>query len=117
MLLFDNGLDRPDSLFFSRAFEIELDHGAGTARVVWEFRPQPDIYAPVMSSARRLDNGNTVVLFGNEEGLVGASGPIMIFEVTPSSDVVWSLHLEGPTGVYRATPLEDVGGEEEVTVL
>ncbi len=117
VLLFDNGLDRPDSLFFSRAFEIELDHEAGTARIVWEFRPQPDIYAPVMSSARRLDNGNTVVLFGNAEGLVGASGPIALFEVTPSSEVVWSLHLEGPTGVYRATPLEHVGGEEEVTVL
>lgn len=115
VLLFDNGLDRPDSLFFSRALEIELDHQAGTAEIVWEFRPQPDIYSPIMSSARKLDNGNNVILFGIEEGILGATGPVALFEVTPSGDVVGSVEMEGlDGGVYRATPLTDIGGEEPV---
>lgn len=67
-----------------------------------------------MSSARRLDNGHTVVTFGTAAGLAGGSGPIAIFEVTPSSHIVWSLHVEGVTGVYRATPLTHIGGEEQV---
>lgn len=114
VLLFDNGRDRPDSSFFSRASEIELDHAAGTAALVWQFRPEPDIYAPIMSSARRLENGHTVVTFGTAEGFVESSGPIAIFEVTPSSQVVWSLRVEEVRGVYRATPLTHIGHEMEV---
>lgn len=113
VLLFDNGLDRPDGEF-SRASEIALDHESGTAAVAWQFRPEPDIHAPIMSSARRLENGHSVVTFGTGTGLAGGSGPIAIFEVTPSSQIVWSLHVEGVTGVYRATPLAHIGGEENV---
>lgn len=119
VLLFDNGLDRPDSTLYSHAFEIELNPEGGTAGIVWEFRPDPDIYTPIMSSARRLDSGNNLVLFGLEQGtgVFGrvSTGPLALFEVTPSEEVVWSIHLEGlPRGVYRATPLTDVGGEELV---
>lgn len=113
VLLFDNGRDRPEGEF-SRASEIELDHAAGTAALAWQFRPDPDIYAPIMSSARRLENGHTVVTFGTAEGFIESSGPIVIFEVTPESAVVWSLHVEGVMGVYRATPLTHIGGELEV---
>lgn len=115
ILLFDNGLDRPNDLFFSRAFEIQIDEESETAEIVWEFRPDPDIYAPIMSSARKLASGNNLVLFGLEDGIIGSTGPLALFEVTPSEEVVWSVHVEGiPGGVYRATPLTDIGGEEEV---
>lgn len=112
VLLFDNGLDRPAGLF-SRALEMELDEDAGVARVAWQFRPAPDIYAPIISSARRLENGNTVVGFGVAEGSFrGASGPLTVFEVTPRGEVVWTFEVvSGLDFVYRATPLATVAGE------
>ncbi|TFH43311.1 MAG: hypothetical protein E4H01_12235, partial [Lysobacterales bacterium] len=117
VLLFDNGLDRPGGGLFSRASEIELDHAGGTARIVWEFRPQPDIYAPFISSARRLGSGNTIVGFGPEHRVQPplSSGPITAFEVAPDGRVLWQLTvLAGVTGVYRFDPLTDIAGEVEV---
>jgi len=114
VLMFDNGQDRPDSTFFSRALEIRLDERAGTAEAIWEFRLQPDMYAGAQGSARRLGNGNTVVAFALAEGVFDATGPIIVYEVTPSSQVVWSLRVEGVRMIYRATPMAHVGGEEVV---
>ena len=117
VLLFDNGRDRPGGELFSRASEIELDHNTGTARLVWEFRPQPDIYAPVVSSARRLENGNTVVGFGLDAGRFSppSTGPLAAFEVTPSGRILWQMTiLAGTSGVYRFDPLTDIAGEVEV---
>jgi hypothetical protein len=113
VLLFDNGLDRQHGLF-SRALEVRLDRGARTAEVVWEFRPAPDIHAPIVSSARRLPNGNTLVNFGLAAGLFGgtATGPLAFFEVTPDLRVPWRMEvLEGAELVYRATPLASIAGE------
>ena len=66
ILLFDNGAKRPDAEGgeYSRALELRLDDAAGTAVKVWEYRADPDIYAPIASSAYRLNNGNTLVNFG-----------------------------------------------------
>lgn len=115
ILMFDNGRERSRGLY-SRALEMEIDRESGTATVAWEFRPQPDIYAPVISSARRLENGNTVVGFGMAEGsLEGASGPLAVFEVTPEGHVPWRLEVvEGLRFMYRATPLFTVAGERVV---
>lgn len=113
ILLFDNGLDRAEGQF-SRALEIELDRTAGTAEVVWEFRPTPDIFAPIVSSVNRLPNGHTFVNFGLAEGLFGgaSSGPLVFFEVTPTGEIGWSMAVEeGAELVYRATPIGTVGGE------
>jgi hypothetical protein len=113
VLLFDNGLDRAEDQF-SRALEIELDRERGVAEVVWEFRPQPDIHAPIVSSVHRLPGGNTVVNFGLAAGLFGglATGPLAFFEVTPAGDIQWRLEvIEGAELVYRATPLGSVAGE------
>jgi hypothetical protein len=49
LLLFDNGLDRASGRF-PRALEVRLDRAGETAEVVWEFRPTPDIHAPIGSS-------------------------------------------------------------------
>lgn len=119
VLLFDNGLDRPDSTRFSRAIELRLDQQAATAEVVWEYRPSPDIFAPIVSSARRLANGNTVVAFGTAAnfGTLPSTGPIAIHEVTPAGAVVWTLEVGGAALMYRATPLETIGGEYTVPTV
>lgn len=119
VLLFDNGRDRPSGELFSRALEIELDQVAGAAEIVWEFRPEPDIYAPIVSSARRLENGNTVVGFGTYGGTLDppSTGPIAAFEVTPQNRILWQVVLaEGVNDfVYRFTPIDQIAGEEEVS--
>ena len=70
ILLFDNGNGRPEAEGgqYSRALELRLDDATDTAVKVWEYRPDADIYAPIMSSAYRLNNGNTLVNFGGLRG-------------------------------------------------
>lgn len=115
VLLFNNGFEREEQRF-SRAVEYELDpDGAasgGTARKVWEWRPERDNWARVISSARRLPNGNTVVGFGpGANEALGSTGPIEVYEVTEGGDVVWHLVLDGlVSSMYRATPLFELGG-------
>ena len=60
ILLFDNR-NRSGG---GRAVEYELNVAARTARLVWEYRPSPDIPSDIMGSVQRLTNGNTVVGFG-----------------------------------------------------
>jgi hypothetical protein len=112
VLLFDNGYDRVDSARYSRAMEFRLDSNTTTAAKVWEFRPQPDIYARVVSSARRLANGNTVIAFGDPAGFIGSSGPVAVFEEAPDARVVWRLQVDGNLALmYRGTPLPSIGRE------
>ena len=115
VLLFDNGRDRPGGELFSRALEIELDRESNTAQIVWEFNPYPTIYAPIVGSARRLPNGNTVICFGLTEGFGDppSTGPIAIYEVS-SGKIEWLVNLEGANAVYRSTPLSTIAGESEV---
>jgi hypothetical protein len=106
VLLFDNGYERLDTRY-SRAMELELR--GGTAAKVWEWRPPHDNWARIISSARRLSNGNTMVGFGTtlNTPAVGATGPIEVYEVTPAGAVVWHLLVGGAaSSMYRATPLE-----------
>lgn len=114
VLMFDNGFARADGGRYSRALELELNFTTSTAQRVWEFRPRPDNYSRFISSARRLDNGNTVVAFGASAGALGSTGPIEVYEVTPSNRVIWHLLVGGVGSMYRATPLASVSGEVEV---
>lgn len=109
VLLFDNGFEReatPDE--YSRALELELDLGAGTATRAWEFRASPDQYSRVISSARRLDNGNTLSMFGFRTAV-----PRTAYEVAPNGSVVWKLEVlaAATSTVYRANPVEHIAGE------
>jgi len=101
VLLFDNGLhvDRE----WSRALEIAYDPETGTAQEVWEFRPDPDIYAPVWGDADRLPNGNTLVVFG----LWDPQKRTHIIEADPDADEVWRLRFPKRWGVYRAQRIPD----------
>lgn len=104
ILLFDNGFDRTASPF-SRAIEYELN---GTiAQTVWAWRPERDNWARVISGARRLDNGSTVVAFGTPADMPpGATGPIEVYEVTREGGVSWHMQVGGAvSSMYRATPL------------
>ncbi len=111
VLVFDNGFDRPGPAF-SRAIEYAIDPVAKTATKVWEYRPTPDIYAALVGSARRLSNGNTVVLFGMLAGQSASTGPIVAHEVTAAGTVVWTLTAGGTlTRLYRLTPMRTIAGE------
>ena len=67
VLVFDNGVSRPEAEGgeYSRALELRLDHAAGTAVKVWEYRLDPDFFAHRAGSAYRLDNGHTLINFSN----------------------------------------------------
>ena len=104
VLVFDNGFERVDERY-SRAAEYQL--GADAAELVWEWRPERDNWARVISSARRLPQGNTLVSFGTRsDSVLGTTGPIEVYEVTVDGDVVWHLTVGGDVAsMYRATPL------------
>jgi hypothetical protein len=107
VFMFDNGFARADGSRFSRALELGFD--GDSARVVWEYRSE--IYASFISSARRLDNGNTLIGYGPSEGLVNSSGPVAAREVTPAGHAIWTLLVENVSSNYRAEPLYTIGGE------
>jgi hypothetical protein len=109
ILLFDNRHEQGD---YSRAVEFELD--GDRAHRVWEWRPERDNFASVISSARRLPGGSTLVAFGTSAGLAGASGPVEVYEVSPGGVVLWHLEVDGLFALYRAEPLFDIAGEAPV---
>jgi len=106
LLVFDNGFERSDERY-SRAAEYQIE--ADGARLVWEWRPERDNWARVISSARRLPNGNTLVAFGVPKDLPpGSTGPIEVYEVTRDGNVVWHLAVDDRVdSMYRATPIFD----------
>lgn len=112
VVLFDNRQEQGGT---SRA--VEFDISGPVAQRVWEWRPARPNFAAVVSSARRLPGGNTLVGFGTSAGLGGGSGPIEVYEVTASGAPVWHLAVNGPTVMYRAEPLATLGGEDVVQRL
>jgi hypothetical protein len=110
ILLFDN---RREQGGYSRAVEFELD--GDRARRVWEWRPERDNFASVISSARRQPGGGTLVAFGTSAGLVGSTGPVEVYEVSREGDVLWCLQVSGLFALYRAEPLFDIAGEVVVS--
>lgn len=115
VLMFDNGRDRTGADRYSRAMELDLNRTTRVAALAWEYRASPDIYAPIVGSARRLPNGNTMVQFGTRRDYGGPStGPIVAMEVTAAGTVVWRLETNNADVVYRATPMQSISGEVEV---
>ena len=102
VLIFDNGAHRRDvPLPFSRVIEVD----PSTNRTVWQYQDSPryNFFSPYISGARRLPNGNTLIV----EGFFGR-----MFQVTPDGQVVWEYvspyFYPGPDGVldnsvFRAT--------------
>jgi len=78
VLIFDNGISRKkDTWSHSRVIEVNLE-----GEVVWEYKDSPvhHFYSCHISGARRLVNGNTLIVEG---------GSGRIFQVTPGCEVVW----------------------------
>lgn len=99
ILMFDNG--RAGVREWSRALELAYTYdpaGNSKAHAVWEYRRSPDIFAPIWGSARRLENGNTLVCFGQLS--IGSHSTIV--EASSDSKPVWEIQLPMFWGVYRA---------------
>jgi hypothetical protein len=113
MMMFDNGVARADGSRFSRAIELALDPSSGSVATAWEYRPDPTIWVPIFGSVRRLPNGHSVVAFGAPPGQFGATGPVVLHEVSPSGQRLWSLLLSLPPGggIFQADPITSVAGE------
>jgi hypothetical protein len=106
LLLLD---DRPRaSPAGTRAVEYALDVPTRTARLVWEYRPDPAVLSPIMGSVQRLANGNTVV---------GFAMAARVDEVGPSGAVIGQSAVLGDAGVpiqfYRALRIGSLYGYEE----
>lgn len=96
ILLFDNGLERPEAEggAYSRALELRLDANRGTAVKVWEYRAEPDLFAAIRSSAYRLENGNTLVNFGSVESW--GREPLTVVEVDAAGREVFRMETIDP---------------------
>ena len=116
ILLFDNEADLPGGGNYSRALELRLDFDSMTAVKAWEFSPEPPMRSRAVSSAYRLDNGNTLVNFGWTDSPADAS--IAVIEVDAEGRETFRLETgPAPRGEleitrYRASPgPESVIGE------
>ena len=87
--IFDNGNKRNPP--FSRAVQYELNEAQRTVTRVWQYPADANIYAQYMGSMQRLDNGNTLLSWGNN--------PI-VNEIRPDGTKAFELQMDGLT--YRA---------------
>ena len=99
LLIFDNGTYRVHGGVFSRVIEVEL----ATKRIVWSYTEprRADFFAPSLSNARRLPNGNTLIC----EGDFGR-----LFEVTHQGLVVWE-YVNPFFGRLSARPDTPIGNQ------
>jgi hypothetical protein len=115
ILLFDNGDLRPEAEGgqYSRALELELDFETMEARKVWEYRHSPDLYADCCSSAERLPNGNTVLVFGSDHTVDVCCRTFTLIEADSEGNPLSVREIASPglTIVYRVYPLDSINGE------
>mgnify|MGYP001309941051 FL=1 len=117
VLLFDNGNHRPETegREYSRALELSLNMSTMTATKVWEYRHEPDIFSVCCSSVSRLDNGNTLILFGSVFGDL-CCRPYVIVEVTSNGKVAWKVRhtSSNKTSQQRIYHSASIMGENRV---
>jgi hypothetical protein len=89
--LFDNRTNLLPA--YSRAVEYQLDEGAKTATLVWQYRNTPDTYSFAMGNAQRLPNGNTLIGWGT-----GA----LLTEAQSDGSKAFELALAAPNINYRS---------------
>ena len=61
--LFDNGVNGNPQ--YSKGIEFTIDEQAMTVKEVKEYRHDPDIYSTIMGGVQILENGNTLIDWGN----------------------------------------------------
>ncbi|MBN1479500.1 aryl-sulfate sulfotransferase [candidate division KSB1 bacterium] len=110
--IFDNG--ETTRRKYSRVVEYAVDEVQKTVTKVWEYRKNPDVYAPNMGSAQRLPNGNTLICWG----YAAMSGKPAITEVDPQGNIVFELEFDKLfTASYRAYKFVWDGGKPVADVL
>ena len=126
LLLMDNGNGRPVSEGgqYSRALELALDWDSMTATRVWEYRhPAGEVgaykYSDKVGSVQRLENGNTLVLFGAdidpETLLPKVPQTFTLVEADANAEAapiaVLEMQVPGNFPIYRALPVDTLFGE------
>lgn len=96
LTLFDNGNQHNPP--YSRAVEYKLNQQKKTATLVWEYRPNPDIFNFAMGSVQRLPNGNTMIGWG----FASANGAPMLTEVRPDGSIALEMSMPAGQFSYRA---------------
>jgi hypothetical protein len=127
--MLDNGNGRPSAEGgqYTRALELALDWESMTASKVWEYRhpatggdASPTYkYADKVGTAQRLENGNTIVLYGADIDPVtlAAKNPQTFTLVEADSKAeagavaVLDFQMPGANPVYRALPVDSLFGE------
>ncbi|MBU3742019.1 MAG: hypothetical protein FGM24_06995 [Candidatus Kapabacteria bacterium] len=95
--LFDNGTQHNPQ--YSRGVEYAIDEAAKTARMVWEYRPTPDIYVSIQGGLQSLDSGHRILGWGS----AAANGAPGVTEVDSLGNVVFEAFYPKQMYVYRAT--------------
>lgn len=98
ILLFDNQVFDPDGEVTSRALELVLDTVGFSATRTWQFAHPEGVYSPSQGSAKRLDNGNTLIAWGTSGGSQGTR----VTEVTHGGDIAWEVRFGTSMNLYRA---------------
>lgn len=129
LLLLDNGNGRPpaEGGLYTRALELALDWESMTATRVWEYRHQSGTtggvpvykYADKVGAAHRLENGNTLVLFGADIDPVTLIGKnpqtftLVEADANPEAGAlaVLDIQIPGNGPIYRVFPEETLFGE------
>jgi hypothetical protein len=96
--LFDNGNLHPAQV--SRAVEYKVDQINKIATLVWEYRHTPDIFVPQRGSVQRLENGNTVIGWGNAASV--GIGRQSVTEIRPDKSTAFEMEFQDATSSYRA---------------
>ena len=129
LLLFDNGNGRPaaEGGLYSRALELELNRNSMQATKVWEYRHplttagETSVYkfSSAVGTAQRLNNGNTLVLFGTDfdPATLRPRSP-QVFSLVEadrsreaSAVATLDMVIPGAPIVYRALPVQSLFGE------
>lgn len=101
-LLFDNG-NQSDlytgGIRRSRGVEYELNLNDYTATKTWDYVHPDSLFTPSIGSIQRLDNGNTLINFGNNQQINRGS---VITEVTETNEVVFEIEMANGHNIYCA---------------
>lgn len=117
ILLFDNSTSNGNQPGYSRVVEYEVDTEEMTATRGWSYSHPDEIYAPAQGSVERLENGNTLIAWGNAHA--GQDVGTLVTEVNNQGEIVWEIQLGAYFTVYRARkiPLSEIEGCGDINAL
>lgn len=83
----------------SRAVEYELNLNDLLATKVWDFVHPDSLFTPSIGSVQRLENGNTLINFGNNQIVNRGS---VITEVDSNNEIVFEIEMDFGQNIYCA---------------